>query len=205
MTTSNDPDAIRTDIERTRAQLSYNVDALGETANPMNIADRQVDRMKGAVRGVRDAVMGSPDDPSDEGQVGSLRTEAAHRASAAGDAVSSAPEGAMNKTRGNPLAAGLIAFGAGLLLSSLIPFSQKEQQLVSDLQENVEPLKQQAVDTAKEMVDNLREPAREAAESVKGSAAAAAQNVKDEGQAAKQQVQNQAEQSQAAVQDTRTS
>ena len=33
-TTSNDPDEIRADIERTRAELSYNVDSLTDTANP---------------------------------------------------------------------------------------------------------------------------------------------------------------------------
>ena len=49
MTTSNDPDQIRADIERTRAELSYNVDSLTDTANPKNIADRQVDKVKGAV------------------------------------------------------------------------------------------------------------------------------------------------------------
>ena len=49
------------------------------------------------------------------------------------------------KAEGNPLAAGLIAFGAGLLISGLIPSSQKEQQAVSTLQEKAEPLKEQAV------------------------------------------------------------
>ena len=49
MTTSSDPDEIRADIERTRAELSHNVDSLADTANPKNIADRQVDKVKGAV------------------------------------------------------------------------------------------------------------------------------------------------------------
>ena len=48
MTTSNDPDEIRADIERTRAALSDDVDALTDTANPKNIAKRQVDKAKDA-------------------------------------------------------------------------------------------------------------------------------------------------------------
>lgn len=212
MTTSNDPDQIRADIERTRAELSYNVDSLTDTANPKHIADRQVDKVKGAVLGVRDKIMGSPDDPYDDGRLGDARATAQGKLSAAGDAVgavgdavSGAPGLAKQKTRGNPLAAGLIAFGAGLLVSSLIPSTQKEQQAISGLQENLEPLKQQAADLGKEMADNLRGPAQEAAEAVKSTATDAAQNVKDQGQSAKDQVQGQAEGSKAKVQDAQSS
>ena len=54
MTTSNDPDQIRAEIEQTRAALSDDVDALADTANPKNIANRQVDIVKGSVK---DAVL----------------------------------------------------------------------------------------------------------------------------------------------------
>ena len=199
-TTSNDPDEIRADIERTRAELSYNVDSLADTANPKHIADRQVDKVKGAARGLRDKVMGSPDDPYDTGAVGDAQTAVQDRASAVGDAVSDAPDRLKQKTRGNPLAAGLIAFGAGLLISSLIPSSQKEQQAVSELQQNLEPLKEKAVDAAKEIAGNLQEPAQQAAEQVKATATDAVANVKDEGAAAKDQVQGQAQDAKDTVQ-----
>lgn len=204
MTTSNDPDQIRADIERTRAQLSDNVDTLTETANPKNIANRQVNKVKGAVSSVKDKIMGSDDDPSDTGRIGDARSLAAGKVSQAGDALAATPDTLQQKTRGNPLAAGLIAFGAGLLVSSLIPSSQKEQEAVSGLQENLEPLKQKAGEAAKEMADNLRAPAQEAADSVKATATDAVANVKDEGQAAKDQVQGQAEASKTAVQDAQS-
>ena len=127
------------------------------------------------------------------------------RASGLSDGLAQAPGQVQQKTRGNPLAAGLVAFGAGLLVSSLIPSSQKEQQAVSGLQENLEPLKQRAGDAAKEIAENLKAPAQEAVESVKATAADAAQNVKDEGQAAKDQVQGQAQDSKATVQDAQSS
>lgn len=223
MTTSNDPDEIRAEIERTRAELSANVDTLTDTANPKHIASRQVDKVKGAAIGVKERIMGSPDDPNDGGTVGdaagalqgrasdakgALQDRASDakgalqdRASAVGDAVSDAPTQLKQKAKGNPLAAGLIAFGAGMLISSLIPSSQKERDAVSGLQENVvEPLKEKATDAAKEIAGNLKEPAQQAAESVKATATDAVQNVKDEGVAAKDEVQGQAQDSKSTVQ-----
>ena len=43
----NDPEVLRADIARTRAELSDNVDTLTDTANPKNIADRQVEQGEG--------------------------------------------------------------------------------------------------------------------------------------------------------------
>lgn len=201
MTESNDPDQIRADIERTRAELSHNVDTLGDTVNPRNIASRQVDKVKDKARTVRDAIMGSPDDPYDHGRAGDLQDGAR----AVGDAVSSAPSLAKQKTRGNPLAAGLIAFGAGLLVSSLIPASRHEQRAVSTLQDNLEPLKQQVTDIAHEVADNLREPAQQAAESIKTVAADGAENVQAQAKSATDEVSRQAQQSKDAVQDAQSS
>ena len=201
MTTSNDPDQIRADIERTRAELSNTVDSLTDTANPKNIANRQVDKVKGAARSVKDRVMGASDDPYDAGTLGDARAAVGDGASAVGDAVSDAPGQLKAKTKGNPLAAGVIAFGVGLLISSLIPSSHKEQQAVSSLQENLEPLKAKVTDAGKEMADNLREPAQQAAESIKATATDAVANVKDDGVAAKEQVQDQAAQAKDTVQE----
>ena len=123
------------------------------------------------------------------------------RRSAVGDAVSGAPTAAKAKTQGNPLAAGLIAFGAGLLISGLIPSSQKEQDAVSGLQGNLEPLKEKATEAAKEIGENLKGTAQEAVESVKSTATEGVENVKAQGQDAKDQVQGQAQESKDRVQE----
>ena len=204
MSDSSNPDEIRADIERTRAELSRNVDTLGDTVNPKNIATRQVDRVKDRARNLRDSIMGSPYDPDDRGRAGELQSAVSDKASAVGDAVANAPQLAQQKTRGNPLAAGLIAFGVGLLVSSLIPASRKEQQAVGKLQDNLDPLKQQVSDVAKEMADNLREPAQQAVESIKSVAADGAANVKGEAQSAKDDVAAQAQESKDAVQDAQS-
>ena len=196
MTTSNDPDQIRADIAATRAELSDNVDDLADTANPKNIAHRQVDKVKDGLASVKERVMGSDDFGQTE--PGAARANV----SAVGDAVSSAPGQVKQKTQGHPLAAGLIAFGAGLLISGLIPSSQKEQQAISELQDkHLEPLKAKASEAGQEMAENLREPAQRAAESVRSTATDAAEHVKDEGVAAKEDVQRQAAASKDTVQD----
>ena len=69
----NDPEVLRAEIERTRAELSNNVDTLTDTANPKNIAHRQADKVKSAARGVREHLMGAPDDPYDAGTLGDRR------------------------------------------------------------------------------------------------------------------------------------
>ena len=56
---STDPDQIRDDIERTRAELSSDVDALTDKVSPTQVAQRQADRSARAVSDVKDRVMGA--------------------------------------------------------------------------------------------------------------------------------------------------
>lgn len=234
MTTSNDPDEIRADIERTRATLSDDVDDLAESVKPQSVARRQVDKVKDAVGGVRDRVMGSPDDDYDSGAVGTASDKAyaakdavadkayaakdavadkayaardtvAEKASEAGEAVREAPATVKRKTQGNPLAAGVIAFGLGMLVSSLIPSSEKERQAVSTLQDDLEPVKEKATEVARDMGESLRPAAQEAAESVKSTAQGGVDSVKQEGQAAAQDVKDRAQDSKETVQQQRSS
>jgi len=234
MTTSNDPDEIRADIERTRATLSNDVDDLAESVKPQSVARRQVDKVKDAVGGVRDRVMGSPDDDFDSGAVGTVNDQAyaakdavadkayaakdavadrayaardtvAEKASEAGEAVREAPATVKRKTQGNPLAAGVIAFGLGMLVSSLIPSSEKERQAVSTLQDNLEPVKEKAAEVARDMGESLKPAAQEAADSVKSTAQEGVESVKQEGQAAAQDVKDQAQDSKETVQQQRSS
>lgn len=218
MTTSNDPDEIRADIERTRAALSDDVDDLAESVKPRSVARRQVDKVKDAVGGVKDRVMGSDDDDYDTGAMGTVSDKAyaardavadkayaakdtvGEKASEAADAVREAPATLKRKAQGNPLAAGVIAFGLGMLVSSLIPSSEKERQAVSTLQENLEPVKQKATEVARDMGESLKPAAQEAAESVKSTAQEGVESVKQEGQSAAQDVKDQTRDSKDTVQ-----
>ena len=163
--TNTDPRIIESDIERTRRELGSDVDALTEKVTPSKIMNRQTDRARSALRSAKERVFGA---------VGDVQERAA-------DATSGAPQKIAEKARGNPLAAGLIAFGVGWLAASMVPPSRKEKELTSTLQEKAQPLMGEVGDAAKHVAEDLREPAKEAMDSVKESASEAAETVKSEG------------------------
>lgn len=200
-TSSNDPEQIRADIEQTRANLSQNVNALGDAAQPSSIARRQVDKVKGVGTGLRERIMGSSaDDPyyTSRSSTGSTLSQTG---SSVADAVSGAPEATRRQTQGNPLAAGVIAMGAGWLLGSLLPSSSKEQELATAAKDQAQPLVDEARSVAQDAASTLQEPAQQAAASVQQSAQSAAQQVKAEGQQAASDVQASAQDSRERVQE----
>jgi hypothetical protein len=110
---------------------------------------------------------------------------------------------AKERTRGAPLAAGLVAFAAGWVISAALPPSAKERQLAADAKDSaIEPVKQHAGELAQDLKENLQEPTQEAIEHVKDSASSAAQEVKDESRSAATDVKGQAQQSADAVRNT---
>ncbi|MEU5259365.1 DUF3618 domain-containing protein [Amycolatopsis sp. NPDC021455] len=179
-----EPERIRREIEGTQRNLSTDVNALTEKVTPGRIVERRVGRMRTAFGNARDRVMGTA-----AGAASTTGDKVGSAASATGDklagAVSDAPASIRRGTQGNPLAAGLIAFGAGWLVSSLLPASDPERRLAGQAtglaREHVAPAAQHA---AEELKENLREPVRQAADSVKSEAADAATTVKDEARSA---------------------
>lgn len=215
--TSSDPDIIRRQIEDTRRELSYDVDALNEKVNPARVVDRRVTAAKGRLTSVKEKVMGSAQDTTSsahgmasnaagsmQGAASSAAGSVQDAASTAADAVQQAPQQIVQQTQGNPMAAGLIAFGVGWLVSSLLPASQKEKELAqqaeSAVREHKDTLLEPAKQAAQEIGEQLKPAAQEAVESVKSTAQDAAATVKDEGQSAVQDVQGQAQQSKQKVQ-----
>ena len=215
--TTSDPDVIRRQIEDTRRELSYDVDALNEKVNPARVVDRRVTAAKGRITNLKEKVMGSAQDTTSSAQgmasnaAGSVQSAASNAAgtvqdaaSSAAGAVQNAPDAVVRQTQGNPLAAGLIAFGVGWLVSSLLPASEKEKQLAqqaeSAVREHKDALLEPAKQAAQEIGEQLKPAAQDAVESVKATAQDAAATVKDEGQSAVQDVQGQAQQSKEKVQ-----
>ncbi|WP_104524693.1 DUF3618 domain-containing protein [Blastococcus atacamensis] len=220
--TSSDPDVIRRQIEDTRRELSYDVDALNEKVNPSRVMDRRVTAAKGRVTNLKDKVMGTAHDTRSSAHgmasdaAGSVQNSAStaadsvqHAAQSAVGAVQQAPETITRQAQGNPLAAGLIAFGVGWLVSSLLPASQKEQDLAqqaeSAVRENKDALLAPAKQAAQEIGEQLKPAAQQAVEEVKSTAQGAAETVKQEGQSAAQDVQGQAQQSKETVQSQASS
>jgi hypothetical protein len=209
--TSTDPDVIRQQIEDTRRELSYDVDALNEKVNPARVVDRRVAAAKGRVTRVKEKVMGSAQDTasSAQGMASNAAGAVQDTASSAVGAVQQAPDAIVRQAQGNPLAAGMIAFGVGWLVSSLLPATQKEQELAqqaeSMVREHKDELLEPAKHAAQEIGDQLKPAAQQAVESVKSTAQDAASTVSEEGKSAAQDVQGQAQQSKETVQSQASS
>ncbi|MCW2699038.1 MAG: hypothetical protein JWQ45_573 [Blastococcus sp.] len=230
--TSSDPDVIRRQIEDTRRELSYDVDALNEKVNPARVMDRRVTAAKGRITNLKEKVMGSAHDTTSQAHgmasnaagsvqdaasnaAGSVQGAAAsaadsvqHAASSAMGAVQQAPDTIVRQAQGNPLAAGVIAFGVGWLVSSLLPASEKEKQLAqqaeSAVREHKDALLEPAKQAAQEIGDQLKPAAQQAVDSVKSTAQDAAATVAEEGKSAAADVQSQAQQAKTSVQSTAT-
>ena len=184
------PDEIRADIERTRGELGSDVDALADKVNPSSIAHRQTEKVKTRFQDVRESVMGAAGSARDSvmGAADSTRSSA----SGAGGQVKDVAHQGVQKAKGNPLAVGLIAFGAGWLASSLIPTSDKEEHLAGELKDKAAPLVEDVKSQAKDVGSQLGDAAKEHAQDLKGTAQDAAQTVKDEAQDAASDVQDHA-------------
>jgi gas vesicle protein len=215
---SSDPDQIRSEIDQTQRELSADVDALTEKLSPPRIVERRVQRTREAMTNVKDKIMGSTSDAyltagsatsgvgeSVSARASAARDTAADAASSAVDTVRSAPDTVRRRTVGNPLAAGLVAFGAGWLLSSLLPASEPEQQVATQVKdfatEQGRPVAQQLGQAGQEAAQELKESAQQRAESVRQTAADAASTVKGEAQTAASDVKDQAQESTSRVRD----
>ena len=154
-------------------------------------ASQAADRVSGTASSAASSVQGAASTAASsvQGVASTAAGAVQDAASSAAGAVQDAPQAIRRQTRGNPLAAGLIAFGAGWLVSSLLPASRREQELADQTkqvaQEKVQPVLQQV---AGEVKENLAGPAQDAVESVKSTAQDAKDTVAEEGRAAKDNV-----------------
>jgi gas vesicle protein len=198
------------DIEATRANLSRDIDELTDKVNPARVVDRRKEAAKSRVGSVRDKLLGAAPDPSSVkesvlGRVPGVGGSSSgpglgDRASGVAGSVTDSASGAVDtlgsKAQGNPLAAGLVAFGAGMLISALIPASDKETQVASHAvdvaKEHGQPLVDEAKSVGSQVGQDLKESAVESAQQVKDSAQESVETVKAEGQSSAATVKEQA-------------
>lgn len=210
---SSEPEQIRREIEGTQRALGADVDRLTEKVNPSRIVERRVERARGAVTNVKEKIMGSPTHRTPTYQSGyqadsgtsHVGDRVSSAASSAADTLSSAPQAVRQQAQGNPLAAGLIAFGAGWLVASLIPASQKEQEVATQAKdaarEHASAVTGPLGEVANQAKENLREPTQQAVEAVRSTATEAASTVQYEGRSAAQDVSGRAQEAKESVQD----
>lgn len=227
---NNDPDQIRQDIERTRANLSYDVNALADEAHPKNIAQRQADKavdgVRSGVRNLKERIMGTDDtqytynqyNQAQYGNEPSVADKAREAKGAAGekldearfavqdaagqarDAAQQAPAQVRQQVRGNPLAAGLVAFGIGSIIGSLFPATRYESQAADQLKEKAQPMVDEVKGMAQDAVEQVKPLAQDAADEVKQVAADAKDNVQEQAARAKDSTVQQAQEAKQNVQ-----
>ena len=186
------------DIAATRENLSRDIDELTDKVNPARVVDRRKEAARSRLGSVKEKVMGSA--PSTSSRTSSNGSGLGGSVSGAKDSVADTASGALgaveSKTQGNPLAAGLVAFGAGMLISALIPPSEKEaqaaQRAVEAAKEHGQPLLDEAKSVGQQMSQDLKESATQSAEQVKATAQDSVDNVKQEGQSSAQNVKAEA-------------
>jgi len=191
---AQEPDRIRQDIEATRSDLARNVDALADRTVPSRVVQRRWTGMKDRARGLSDKVMGTPHGGGAKASVGSAVGSIQDAASRAGDkagevmgsatdTVRQAPAAVAQGTQGNPLAAGMIAFGVGLLTASLIPPTEMEKRAGQRIKDNagtmLEPIREPLAESAGQLKDDLTGSATGALDEIKQTAKEAAQTTKE--------------------------
>jgi hypothetical protein len=218
----DDPAVIRRDIDRTRGDMEHTIGAINDRVNPRRIGQRRTNRFRRRWYSLRNSVMGSSSEydpyPSysysdDRGsrmrdragdaretigsRAGDARDAVSDRAEQVRQAMSDAPDSVQRQTRGNPLTAGMIAFGVGALIGSALPDSEAERRAARAASDHVDidSAKERLGEHAREIQSDVQDKAREAAEDLKGSTREAAQDVKDHAQHEGQRVKEDARQS----------
>jgi len=141
---------------------------------------RQRNRVVGGWQSVRDRVMGTFSD---------TRGSASDAASSVADHVG--PDAMRRQAQGSPLAAGLVAFGVGVVAAAVFPPTAAEEQLATKVMDKAEPLKERVMEAGREVAGDLKEQAVEAGKDLKASTGDAAGQVADRAKDAADDVRQQ--------------
>jgi uncharacterized protein YjbJ (UPF0337 family) len=204
---AEEPDQLRQDIENTRAALTRDVDLLAEKTSPRKAAQRRWTAVKEKVMGTSDSARyttgnaaGTVQDKASsamstvQDKASSAVDTVQDKASNVADTVRSAPQAVTQQTQGNPLAAGIIAFGVGMLAATLIPVTDAERRAGQQIRENSGELTDRVKDVASEMKDDVSGSVQQAATQVKETARDAAQTTKQQAQVSAQDAKEQTRQ-----------
>jgi hypothetical protein len=185
---------LRNDLRSQRAEISGTLDAIGDRVSPGRIADRTRTRWRVRTQSWRYRVMGAPHtEPmgygapyassgatSTSSDDAGITDRAREQVQALGERASDAVHGVRDQATGNPLAAGLVAFGAGLLVASLFPASRPERRLADQVQPALDDAARELGDAGRSVADSVREPARDAARQVQERASEEAHGAVDD-------------------------
>lgn len=198
---SNEIESLRQEADQRRDAIARDVELMTDRVDPSRIADRQKAKVGQRWGAARDRVFGSSDrtrnafpPPNPDSGVSSDDTgSVSDRASDALETVKSkTPDSVGEFTEGNPMAAGLIGLGVGLLAASLIPTTREEQRVADKVQGHVDQAASEIARSGQAAAENVQPKVAEAASTVKESAQDSAQNVQGDAKAAASDVADEA-------------
>jgi hypothetical protein len=179
-----DPDAIRQDIEQTRAEMTETVAAIGYKADVPSRAKEKVagklDTVKDKVTRAKQAVAGTASRAGDT--VGDTASRVGD-ATPSGDQVRQRARRAAGIAKENPLGLAIGAVAVGFLAGLVVPSTRAEDERLGPVADQV---KGKVKETGQEALERGKQVAREAASS---TAEAAKEHGQDLAQSAKQRSQ----------------
>lgn len=181
---------LRAQLAEQRDDVSRDLEVIGDRVSPGRMVERRQAAMRMRFGDIRDRVMGAADTSRH-----SVHDTMSSGVSTARDSVTGVADRTTHATEGNPMAMGLVAFGAGLVMATLFPATRTEQRAAAKAQPTLEnaageigpeargvigDMKEEIAPMAKEAVSEVAETAKEAAGHVKEDAAGAARQTSEE-------------------------
>jgi hypothetical protein len=219
---AQDTDELRARIEEQRMEITGTVEQIENRIMPSRIMARRRDHMRRTLTDWKDAVFGN-DEPEyqdawamygtgsaagryfahssgqssgqhDQGLVGRAGEATSHAFESAKENVAQAPQMLRRQTRGNPMAAGVVALGAGWLFGTVLPRTQEERALAQRMEPKLAETAAVVRSEGQALADEMKEPAREAVEQVKHTGQEVASELRDEAKDAASSVRSTATQ-----------
>jgi hypothetical protein len=167
---------LNAEIAGTRQSLAEDLDELQYKVSPSAVVQRRKEAMSDRMRSFGSRIMGTTQ------SVGESAGDAASGSSGrVRETASGLADTAQGRVEGSPLAAGLVAFGIGVVAAGLVPASEAESRASRKV---VDTAKEQGAPVAEavksEMASGLGDKVTEAAQEVKETAKQSASRVKDE-------------------------
>jgi len=191
---------LRGEIAQQRSELTRDFDMIGDKVSPSRMVERRTEAVKGRFRRAREAVMGSADHVTQS--TGDGMHSARDAAGAVGSAVTDAPHRIEQGTSGNPLVAGMVAFGLGVLAATVLPASRKEQQLARQMQPQLEHAAHAVAESGREVAQEMAPAVQQAGADLGDTAKAAAAEVQHTAQDHASSAADTTKQAAADVRDT---
>ncbi len=206
---AEDTDQLRQQIHERRSSIAGTVDQIENRVSPARIAARRTTRLRRRLTDVADSIFGNDEPDYDDHRRPMPRSAADddHQSSTGRSTTrdgtdedpsridqlqgfAPSPDDVRRRARGNPVAAGLISFGAGLLLGSVIPASRRERQIAQQAEPQLRSVAREAAASGQTVASALQGHAESAAGDLKSSAADHARELKSEASSAASDVKD---------------